>query len=181
MKIRLAVLGALMGVTAACAGEQAARPALSAYEPMKIFAPLDGRAFRAEWTDETGSFVDVATYDLILNGRALQSTHRLQDLDYGGRTIFFWDEGAKSYVYHYFTTGGFHTQGRADFIDGVMVTEETVEGHETIATVKSRSTFGPDEISVDVIYVAKDGSETAAPRRIYKPTADPGRLFPDTE
>ncbi len=181
MRPGLAGLIGLAAALAACSATSGAKPAPPAYEPMKVFAPLDGRAFRAEWTDETGSFVDIATYDLILNGRALQSTHRLQGLDYGGRTIFFWDEGAKSYLYHYFTTGGFHTQGRADFIDGAMVTEENVEGHATIATVRSKSTFGPDEIVIDVVYVARDGSETAAPRRIYKPTADPGRLFPDTE
>ncbi|MDZ7629026.1 MAG: hypothetical protein U5J99_11570 [Parvularculaceae bacterium] len=153
----------------------------SAYEPMQIFAPFDGRAYRAEWSDENGEFVDVATYDLILNGRALQSTHRLQGLDYGGRTIFFWDEAAKKYVYHYFTTGGFHTLGSAMFLDGKLTTEEKVEGHATIASVKSSSSFQPDEIVVEVIYVGKDGSETSGGTRVYKPVADPGRLFPDTE
>jgi hypothetical protein len=180
------IIAALSLVIAAVAPAAAETPAVksassSAYEPMAVFAALDGKAFRAEWSDENGDFVDVAVYDMILNGRALQSTHRLQGIDYGGRTIFFWDEGARKYVYHYFTTGGFHTSGAAEIIDGVMVTEEKVEGHDTIASVKSRSTFHPGEIAVDVVYVGKDGKETAAPRRIYKPVADPGRLFPDTE
>lgn len=153
----------------------------SAYEPMQVFAPFDGRAYRAEWSDENGKFVDIATYDLILNGRALQSTHRLQGLDYGGRTIFFWDEGAKKYVYHYFTTGGFHTLGSATLADGRLTTEEKVEGHATVASVKSSSSFRPDEIVVEVIYVEKDGAETPGGKRVYKPIADPGRLFPDTE
>ncbi|HBS32468.1 MAG TPA: hypothetical protein DEA40_12135 [Parvularcula sp.] len=178
-----ALAGALALAGAAAAQTPAAQtPARSsAYEPMAVFAPFDGRAFRAEWTDENGSFVDIATYDLILNGRALQSTHRLQGLDYGGRTIFFWDEAAGKYVYHYFTTGGFHTHGQADIAGGVMVTEEKVEGHDTIAAVKSRAIFTPEEIAVEVVYVGKDGGETPAPRRVYRPVADPGRLFPDTE
>lgn len=173
---------ALAALGAAAAETPAVKPAESSvYEPMTVFAALDGKSYRAEWSDENGDFVDVATYDMILNGRALQSTHRLQGIDYGGRTIFFWDEGAKKYVYHYFTTGGFHTSGSAEFIDGVMVTEEKVEGHETIASVKSKSTLSPQEIGVDVVYIGKDGKQTPSPRRIYKPVADPGRLFPDTE
>lgn len=178
----LALSSAAAALQAAAAETPALKPAGSpAYEPMAVFAAFDGRSYRAEWTDENGTFVDVATYDLILNGRALQSTHRLQGMDYGGRTIFFWDEAAKKYVYHYFTTGGFHTHGSARFVGGAMVTEEKVEGHDKIAAVKSKSIFRPEEIAIDVVYVGMDGSETPAPRRIYKPVADPGPLFPDTE
>lgn len=160
----------------------AAASTAGAYEPMAVFAPLAGRAFRGEWTDEAGSrIVDIATYDMILNGRALQSTHRIEGKDYGGRTIFFYDEGAKKYVFHYFTTAGFHTNGAAEFIDGALVTDEKVEGHATIGSVRSKSTMRPDEILVDVVYVGKDGSQTPGGSRVYKPIADPGRLFPDTE
>ena len=182
MKLIAAGAALMSALGTASAESPAAAPAESTvYEPMAVFAPFDGKAYRAEWTDENGTFVDVATYDVILNGRALQSTHRLQGIDYGGRTIFFWDEAAKKYVYHYFTTGGFHTHGSADIADGVMVTEEKVEGHASIASVKSNSSFRPEEIAVDVVYVGKDGKETPAPRRVYRPIADPGRLFPDTE
>lgn len=155
---------------------------IPAYEPMAVFAPFAGKAFRGEWSDPDGTkVVDVAKWELILNGRALQSTHRLEGKDYGGRTIFFYDEGAKNYVFHYFTTAGFHTTGAAQFVDGGLVAEEKVEGHETIGSVRSKVTFNPDEILVDVVYVGKDGSETPGGSRIYKPIADPGRLFPDTE
>lgn len=152
------------------------------YEPMAPFAPFAGKTFRGEWTDPDGTkIVDVAKYALILNGRALQSTHRLEGKGYGGRTIFFYDEAAKNYVFHYFTTGGFHTTGVSTFVDGGLVADEKVEGHETIGSVRSKVTFNPDEILVDVVYVGKDGSETPGGSRAYKPIADPGRLFPDTE
>lgn len=60
------------------------------YAPMAAFAPFSGKTFRGEWTDENGErLVDFAKWELILNGRALQSTHRLEGKDYGGRTIFF--------------------------------------------------------------------------------------------
>lgn len=178
-------------LAAACSGPPAAKSATvavpeavasgSAYEPMRLFAPFSGKTFRAEWSDENGTYVDIANYALILNGRALQSTHRIEGSDYGGRTIFFFDEGAKRYVFHYFTTAGFHTHGAADFVNGALVTEERVEGHETVAAVKSRSVFGDDEIVISVVYVGKDGSETPGGARVYKPVADPGSLFPDTK
>lgn len=178
-----AILAALFaGPAAAEKAAPATAAAAPAYEPMKVFAPFAGKSFRGEWTDEKGKkIVDIATYDIILNGRALQSTHRIEGSDYGGRTIFFYDEGAKKYVFHYFTTAGFHTTGASDFVDGALVTTETVEGHATIASVDSKVIFAPDEIRIDVVYVGKDGSRTATPGRIYKPIADPGPLFVDTE
>ena len=152
------------------------------YSPMAAFAPFSGRTFRGEWTDDNGEhLVDIAKWELILNGRALQSTHRLQGKDYGGRTIFFYDEGAKNYVFHYFTTAGFHTTGTSDFVDGGLVTEEKVEGHDSVGSVRSKATFSKDAIEIDVVYVGKDGSETPGGHRVYTEIADPGRLFADTE
>ncbi len=177
-------LFALLPLLAAACGSPAAEApvaASAAYVPMTVFAPFAGKTWRGEWSDDQGTYVDFAKYELILNGRALQSTHRIEGGDYGGRTIFFFDEGAKKYVYHYFTTAGFHTQGVAAFIDGALVTEEKVEGHATIGSVKSRSEFGDGEIVIGVVYVGKDGTETPGGARVYKPVADLGRLFPDTE
>lgn len=154
----------------------------SPYAPMAMFAPFAGKTFRGEWTADNGeTLVDIAKWELILNGRALQSTHRLQGKDYGGRTVFFYDEGAKNYVFHYFTTAGFHTTGVSQFVDGGLVSEETVEGASNVASVRSKATFGPDAIVIDVVYVGKDGAETPGGRRVYREIADPGRLFADTK
>lgn len=159
-----------------------AAEAIAAYEPMAKFAPFSGKTFRGEWSDPDGTqYVDIAKWELILNGRALQSTHRLEGKDYGGRTIFFYDEGAKNYVFHYFTTAGFHTSGASQFVDGGLVTEEKVDGHETIASVRSKVTFGADALEIDVVYVGKDGSETPGGHRVYREIADPGLLFADTQ
>ena len=158
------------------------REEIPAYEPMAVFAPLSGKTLRGEWADPDGTkIIDIAEYRFILNGRALQSTHRLEGKSYGGRTIFFFDESARKYLYHYFTTAGFHTTGAATLTADGFATDERVEGHDTIASVRSKVTFGADEILVDVIYVGKDGAETSGGRRVYKPIADPGPLFPDTE
>lgn len=177
MERPMRIVFAAVCLVAAClaSGASAAEP----YAPMAPFAALDGKAYRAEWSDDgKKNTVDTAVYEIILDGRALQSTHRIEGSTYGGRTIFFWDETAKKYVYHYFTTGGFHTAGSADMADGVMTSVEAVNGHETIASVKSRASFRPDAIRVEVVYVGKDGKETPTPARVYKPVPDPGPLFP---
>lgn len=165
----LAACAAMLFGASALAGE---------YEPMAVFAPLHAKAYRAEWTDEKGGrFVDTVVYEMILDGRALQSTHRIEGSTYGGQTIFFYDEARASYVFHYFTTGGFHTTGTATFEEGRMTSVEAVSGHPTIASVRAVSTLSPDEIRVDVVYVGKDGAETPSPGRVYRPVADPGALF----
>lgn len=174
------LLVAALALTVAPAAAESSRPAASAYAPMTYFAQLDGKTYRAEWKDAKGTYTDVTRYDLILGGRALQSTHRIKENGYGGRTIFFWDEGAKKYVYHYFTNAGFHTSGRFDMKDGAIETVEDVAGHPTIARVKSRSRFAPDRIEINATYIGKDGEETATAPRIYTPVADPGALFPDS-
>lgn len=157
--------------------EAAEAPKPASYAPMSYFAPLDGKAYSAQWSDANGTYTDVATYELILEGRALQSTHRIKENGYGGRTIFFYDEGAKRYVYHYFTNAGFHTTGFADLKDGVIETVETVNGHESVAAVKSKSRFTAEKLEINTIYVGKDGKETKNASRVYRPVADPGALF----
>ena len=173
------MIRALAAVAALCVFAAPPAAAAEPYAPMAAFAPLAGKSFRGEWSGPDGkTVVDIATWELILGGRALQSTHRIEGSSYGGRSIFFFDEGAKTYVYHYFTTAGFHTTGEASLADGVLVASEEVRGHPTIARVTSRSTLAPDELRVDVVYVGKDGTQTPSPSRVYKPIADPGPLFP---
>ena len=181
MKNFLAALFAIAAAMPAFAGE-APKTAPAAYEPMTPFTRYDGKAMRGEWTDDKGEkLVDIVKWKMILGGRALESVHRLENSTYGGKTIFFWDEGAKKYVFHYFTTAGFHTLGEAEFIDGALVSEEKVEGDSNVASVRSKVTFGTDETIVDVVYVDKDGTERPGGHRIYKPVADPGPLFPERE
>jgi hypothetical protein len=177
MKTILAATGAAAAIVGAAFSQAAAAEPSDAYAPMAYFASLDGKAYSAQWSDEKGAYTDVATYELILEGRALQSTHRIKENGYGGRTIFFYDEGAKRYVYHYFTNAGFHTTGYADLKDGMIETIETVNGHSSIAAVKSKSRFTPEKLEINTIYVGKDGKETKNASRVYRPVADPGALF----
>jgi hypothetical protein len=102
---------------------------------MAPFAPFAGRTWKGTGPDSQ----DIARWEFILAGRALQITHRIVGSDYGGRSIIFYDERARTYVVHYFTTAGFHTLGEMKIGDGVLEVNEDVVGHATITKVRSRS------------------------------------------
>ena len=132
---------------------------VAAYEPMQIFAPLAGKVLRGEGTGPDGEpVVDFAKWEFILGGRAFQSTHKLEGHSYGGRTIFFFDEGAKKYIFHYFTTAGFHTTGEVTPTDDGFVVTEKVIGHPEFVEVRSRMFFEGDVVRVTSSHVDKDGN-----------------------
>ncbi len=50
-------------------------------------------------------------FDLALGGRAVHSVHSINDGEYGGETLFTWDDEQKAIVFTYVTNGGFYTTG----------------------------------------------------------------------
>ncbi|MBB5518155.1 hypothetical protein [Amphiplicatus metriothermophilus] len=183
---RRILAAALMGLwtagAGAAAGGEPSKTAVAAYEPMAPFAPLAGSAWRGEGAGPDGApIVDTVVYDFILEGRALQSTHRLADGSYGGRTIIFYDEGAKEYVFHYFTTAGFHTTGTVRLEEDGFEAVETVHGHETIAQVRARATIGEDALTVDSLYVDRNGVEKPGRTMTYRRLDARPKLFADGE
>lgn len=167
-------LGALTAPTISAAGDKDA----DAYEPMAVFAKLAGRSWRGEGTGPNGQpIVDIARYEMILLGRAFQSTHKLEGGTYGGRTVYFYDEGAKEYVFHYFTTAGFHTTGTIVPTENGFTAIETVNGHPEIDEVHSEIIVGEKEMRVLSHHVSHDGEESAGDTLIYAEIDDPGPLY----
>ena len=180
---RSAVFGGLF-VLAACgaADVSSAEPAKTAieraadiavYEPMAPFAALAGRAWRGEGTGPDGKpIVDFAYYEMILGGRAFQSTHKIENANYGGRTIFFFDEGAKKYIYHYFTTAGFHTIGEITPTETGFTAIEEVVGHAEFSEVRSEMIIDRDAsgaiMRVESSHVRKDGAVSAGDSITYR-------------
>lgn len=144
----------------------------SDYEPMKIFEGMAGRVWRGEGTAPDGQpIVDIAIHEFILGGRAFQSTHKLEGGTYGGRTIFFYDEGAKDYIFHYFTTAGFHTTGTMDPVEGGFSVTETVKGHSKYAEVRSTMIVDGDDLRVLSQHVTHAGEVSDRDERVYKALA----------
>ena len=100
--------------------------------------PLVGKTWRGELSPPGAArpMVDVQRFELALNGRAVRSVHSVNDGEYGGETLFVWDDEKKSVVYTYFTTGGFYTTGTMQPEAGALQFHELVRG----------TTSGPREV-----------------------------------
>lgn len=155
----LMALVSFASASATVAGANAeTRTASPAYAPMQIFAPLDGKVLRGEGAGPDGApVVDFVRWDFILGGRAFQSTHKIEGHSYGGRTIYFYDEGAKKYIFHYFTTAGFHSTGEIMPADNGFIAVEKVIGQPQFAEVRSTFMVDGDVIRVTSVNVGKDG------------------------
>jgi hypothetical protein len=71
--------------------------ALHAAEIDKHLAPLQplvGKTWRGELSPPGAAkpVVDVSRFELALNGRAVRSLHSINDGEYGGETLFVWDD-----------------------------------------------------------------------------------------
>lgn len=163
--IKALAVSAAIATTFAASTQVDAEPAAVApaaansYEPMKPFLPFINKTWRGVGKDEKGKEIfDIQRWELILGGRAVQTTHGIEDGSYGGRTIIFFDEGKKEYIYHYFTTAGFHTQGTMKVAANKIISSEIVSGHATIAQVDATLILADGKMTMTSEYISKDGT-----------------------
>jgi len=110
-------------------------------------SPLVGKTWRGELQPPGAAkaVVDVQRFELALNGRAVRSVHSINDGEYGGETLFVWDDEKKCVVYTYFTTAGFYTTGTMQPEGGVLNFHEIVRGTSSgPREVKATSRVLPD-------------------------------------
>ncbi len=135
----------LFGIGLYClAGASFAAEMSPHFEPLR---PLLGKAWRGVFPRSTPDkpIIDVARWDVALNGKAVRILHSINDGDYGGETLIVWDVERKSLVFFYFTTGGFYTTGTVSVEGGALVTLETVKGNaEGVTEVKGATRLLPD-------------------------------------
>ncbi len=118
-------------------------------------------------TFESGA-VDVSKWERALNGTAVRTLHSINNGEYGGESLIFWDNKKKSLVFYYFTTAGFYTQGIINqSSDGDFVAIEEVTGNKDgITKVKSTSTLLKNSMKVSSSYL-KYGKWTEPEARTY--------------
>ena len=117
---------------------------INALEP---FRPFLGKTFRGELAESTPEkpVMDISKWERALNGRAIRNLHSLNNGEYGGETIIYYDKDKKSLIYYYFTTAGFYTHGTMKFEGDTVISHEFVEGNENgITEVKSTATIMED-------------------------------------
>ena len=103
----------------------------------------------------------------------------LNDGAYGGRTIVFYDEGAQAYVFHYFTTAGFHSTGTFELRDDGFDSIEHVAGHESVAEIRGRVTIGDGVFTAKNVTINKDGTTQESEPAIYREVSERPVLFGD--
>lgn len=110
---------------------------------LEVLRPYLNKVWRGELqAQQPGkTSIDISLWQRALNGQAIKVLHSINDGEYGGESIIFWDKSKKSLAYYYFTTGGFYTHGvmKYDEVSQALVAEEQVENNANGIT-KVRST-----------------------------------------
>lgn len=122
-------------------------------ENLKIFQPFIGKTWKGEFKNSTPEkpIIDVARWERALNGNAVRVLHSINNGEYGGESIIFWDKEKKSIVYYYFTTAGFFTNGTMTVENGKYLSHEYVKGNQNgITEVK-----GSGEITAEGKMISK--------------------------
>jgi len=140
-------------------------------EHLEKFRSFLGKTWRGEFKDSKPDkpVVDVARWERALNGKAIRVLHSVNDGNYGGESLMYWDAERKELRYHYFTTAGFQTSGTVSFSDGKIIAVEKVTGNENgITEVRSTSEIRPDgTLFVKAEYI-KNGEVAGGREVTYK-------------
>jgi hypothetical protein len=110
--------------------------------------------------------VDVTLFEKVLNGRALRTTHSINDGDYGGESYVFWNNQTERLEFHYFTTAEFMTTVAYEKVTGKS------QVSQGITKVRSISELAGDSMTVSTSYL-KNGEWTKPAMRKYSRTNKP--------
>lgn len=148
MRHYVAAIAVVLALGAGVArGEPVVNAETSLSEHLTPLAPFLGKTWRGEFADSTPEkpMFDVSRWERALNGQAIRVLHSVNDGEYGGETIIFWDPQQQQVAFHYFTTAGFFTMGTLTVADGKTTSRETVSGNQNgITEVEARSEILPD-------------------------------------
>lgn len=142
---------------------------------LELFRPYLGILWQADLEGQEGKKqTDRAYWQRALNGQAIKTIHSINDGEYGGETMIFWDKQHKTLAYYYFTTAGFYTHGRMRFDakSQVLTAEEQVENNANgITAVRSRSVLTTGSLSIKSEYL-QHGKWIPGHAAVYLPTKD---------
>ncbi|HEV2081914.1 MAG TPA: hypothetical protein VGR32_05590 [Brevundimonas sp.] len=125
----------------------------AAYAP---FEHLVGKSWRGTGVPG-GDAVDVQRWDWAVGGHAVRVVHSVNDGAYAGETLIF--RAGDGYVFHYFTSGGFHTTGTMTSTGpGAFEVEETVHGLEGFPPLRSTIVMGDDGVNRSRSFQQENGA-----------------------
>ncbi len=149
-----ALIAITLPTASAIRGEESLDPHL---EPLR---PFLNKTFRGVFKNSTPEkpLVDVMRMERAMNGKAIRSIHSLNEGEYGGETLIYWDAEKKAVSFFYLTTAGFRTEGTLEVSQGKFTSIEDVKGDANgITKVRGTSELKSDgTIMVTAEYFAKD-------------------------
>jgi len=145
------------------------------HEKLLPFKDLFGRSFKGKISkpDAEREQWDVMRFERALNGNAIRILHSVNDGEYGGETMLFWDEGKQSLAYYYFTTAGFYTQGTMKMVsDSKWTAQEKLVGTaDGITEVRSTGEIMRDGTLKTTSEYLKKGKWVPGHGATYEPAA----------
>jgi hypothetical protein len=140
-------------------------------ENLKVFKPHLGKTWKGEFKNSTKEkpVFDVSRWERALNGQAVRVQHSINNGDYGGESIIFWDNEKKSLVFYYFTTAGFFTTGTMTVENGKFISHEYVKGYQnnSVTEVKAAIEFTADGKMINKSQYLKNGEWVDGHEAIY--------------
>ncbi|MEL7031724.1 MAG: hypothetical protein AAGL97_04530 [Pseudomonadota bacterium] len=144
---------------------------------------LTNKCYKGTPTDSSAEQVaDIQHWSWALGSAAIRIEHALEDGSYGGVSYVYPTIEPDAFTYVYITNAGFHTEGTIILNDDQSFTaSETVEGHPSITSVRSHSTFDENGL-ISMTSEFLDGEEwRPGPGFTHEITTEPfPRLKPPT-
>ena len=150
-------------------------------EHLAVFEPYIGKTWKGKLSEpgaEKESW-DVSRWERALNGKAVRILHSVNDGEYGGETIMFWNREKEALEFYYFTTAGFFTTGTMEVHDdGSFSAVEDVTGNaDGITRVRSTSTILDDGGLQSESEYYKNGEWVPGHNIVYREAPDAEVVF----
>lgn len=169
-----------LSATILLAGPLSAAQQLSLSAELEPLRPYIGKTWRGQLSQPgQPEMVDISRWERALNGTAIKISHSVNQGEYGGETILFYDKKQQSLAYYYFTTAGFYTHGTMsiDPKTQVLTAEETVENNANgITKVRSTSRLSATTLTTSSEYL-QQGKWVAGHSAVYQQAPDAQVVF----
>jgi hypothetical protein len=141
-------------------------------EELRALEPFVGRTWRGRLNESTPEkpMVDVSRWERALGGMAVRNLHSVNDGEYGGETVVYWDRERQCLAFYYFTTAGFFTHGTMT-IEGSRITsvEQVVGSRTGITEVRATAELLEDgRLRTQSVYV-QNGKVVPGHGALYDP------------
>ncbi|MCB2204712.1 hypothetical protein KQI65_08180 [bacterium] len=127
---------------------------------LRVFEPMVGKTWKGKLSEDGAEKEawDVSRWERALNGKAIRILHSVNDGEYGGETMLYWNREKEELQFYYFTTAGFMTHGTIVANEDGYTAHEKVTGNQNgITEVRSRSVLQEDGSMLGTSEYLKNG------------------------